>query len=1215
MPKLFRIFLGAVLVAAFLVLFTLRMALPHDDWQSRLAGGMAMALVFVGAGWCLLSIRDPKRRSTACITCGSMLIIGSMTIASDGPARLTMAAGGLLALLGGLLTVLAAKVAGVGDEGREADDREATPAPETTERNDEPAAGRRPGKRVPVLAALLAGTLALHAPHAAEAAPTTVFEHVRLLAMDGTPVREDQTVVVADGRIQAIAAAGGLDLPAAAQRIDGRGRTLIPGLIDMHVHVPREDEDDARRTLALLLANGVTTARSMAGHASHLALRKRLAAGELAGPRLVAAAPALNDRTVAGVDDAHARVEQARKDGYELIKSHHLTDVAVWRAVQDEARAQGLPVAGHVASPIGLDRALAANQQVEHLDGFIAALLPEDAPERAIPFGQLPPPQVLAAVERDRLPGLARRVAAGGHPQVPTLALFAGLFGGTETADTMATRPELRYVPAATRQAWAGQVAQVADIPGIDALGPEFVRLRGDIVRALADAGVPLMAGSDSPQAFMVAGFALHRELAALVNAGLTPLQALAAATRTPGAYLGRTAAAGTPIAAAPPLGVIAPGAAADLVLLDGNPDQDIAATARIAGVMRGGRWHDRTDLDALLDAAAEDGTSGANTGTGTAEVWLIRHAEAGEGPDPALTPAGARRADGWHEAIGAPELARVYATDTRRSRETAAAIAADTGATVELYDPGDPGALIRHLRERAEPALVVAHSNTLPPLAAALGAPDVVPVDHDEHDRLYRVAISSAQALAARPGTRACTLPQLAAPALCGQVEVAEGGSDPDRMIPVHYAVLPATGTARHDPLVVLPGGPGLGGVQIAAGVAQLFADLHRDRDLILIDQRGTGASNPLRCELPDDLGAALGSLSENDMEQVRACREALSAHADLDRYTTPLAVADMERVRAALGIGRWDLFGMSYGTRPALEYARRHPQRVGRLVIRAPAPVQMALPLHTPRDAQDAFDRLARACAADHACAARYPDLPGMLERTLARLEDGPVEVGVVDPRTGQPVQARFDRAAFGTSMFFLLYMPELYSHVPRVLASAAAGDFSPMASAVAPVLLGTLHQVALGHRWSVVCAEDVPLIDEADIGPLTRGTFMGRQAVDAEREACAGWPSAPVPADYLEPVALEHPVLLIAGTVDPVAPPRWGRWLIAHGLSDARLLVVDGASHMPVFPGCTGRLVRDFLDGTAPDALDAACTGSPVFADFVLPRTAGSAAPADK
>src|SRR5690606_3438348 len=201
--------------------------------------------------------------------------------------------------------------------------------------------------------------------------------------------------------------------------------------------------------------------------------------------------------------------------------------------------------------------------------------------------------------------------------------------------------------------------------------------------------------------------------------------------------------------------------------------------------------------------------------------------------------------------------------------------------------------------------------------------------------------------------------------------------------------------------------------------------------------------------------------------------------------------------------------------------------------------------------------------------------------------RLSEQPVAVGITDPSTGQPVTLTVDREELGSMLFTLLYVPDLYRHVPALLSAAADGDLGPLVRMAHPVATGTMAQIAGGLRWSVVCNEDVPLIDGVE--EATAGTFWGRAAVDAEREACAEWPQADVPADYFEPFSVPHPVLILSGTVDPVTPPRWGE-LLEQTLPNAQHVRLSGASHMPAFPGCTPEVVRGFLEARAP--VDARC-----------------------
>ena len=288
-----------------------------------------------------------------------------------------------------------------------------------------------------------------------------------VLPMTGTERLSNQTVLVRGDRIVAVGPRGRVKVPAGARTVDARGKVLMPGLVDMHIHlapVPGEPGDAAQRALAVMLAHGVSTARGMAGSPANLEVRARIEAGELAGPRLYAAAPALNDAKVPSAEAAREAVRAAKGAGYDLIKSHHLSDPSIWQAVQDEARAQKLPVAGHVAGQVGLDRAMSAGQQIEHLDGVIAALLPKDSPEAATEFGQIPPPPVMAMAGRAsdaELSTFAQKAAAAKSWHVPTLGLFEKIVDLETSAAALIASPDMRYVPDAALKQWAGQSQQL----------------------------------------------------------------------------------------------------------------------------------------------------------------------------------------------------------------------------------------------------------------------------------------------------------------------------------------------------------------------------------------------------------------------------------------------------------------------------------------------------------------------------------------------------------------------------------------------------------------------------------------------------------------------------------------------------------------------------------------------------------------------------------
>lgn len=458
---------------------------------------------------------------------------------------------------------------------------------------------------------MLKPALVLCAALAADSTPVpaldpavTVFRRVHVVTGEGDEVRENAAVLVRDGRIEAVVDDADVTVPAGARIVDGNGeRWLIPGLVDMHVHVPPDGPapgSSAWRALNLLLVHGVTTARGLFGHPSHPALRDAITAGSLVAPTLYVAGPALHDGNCASAEAARAAVTKQHEAHFDAIKSHEITDPEVWGAVAACARELGIPVAGHVPNAIGLDRALESGQQIEHLDGFAMQLLPD--PDAIEPFGQFPSPQALDAIDATRIEPLARRVADAGAWNTPTLALFEFLADPSPSPDALLARAEMRYAAKSGREAWAKQWEQhrqvMASLP--EDFGPRFARMRGSLVKALDAAGAKLMAGSDSPQLFQLTGFALHAEIEALERAGLTPLAALRTATSNPAEYLRGLPRQGSAQGYAADFGVIAKDHRADLVLLRADPRSSVANTRAIEGVMLRGRWLDRAALDAL---------------------------------------------------------------------------------------------------------------------------------------------------------------------------------------------------------------------------------------------------------------------------------------------------------------------------------------------------------------------------------------------------------------------------------------------------------------------------------------------------------------------------------------------------------------------------------------------------------------------------------------
>ena len=427
---------------------------------------------------------------------------------------------------------------------------------------------------------------------AASATDAAVITRVNVISMLEPGVQMARDVTVRDGRIVAVDAGGTAEAAEAALVIDGTDRFLIPGLAEMHAHVPVETvyRDEV---LFLWLANGITVARGMLGHPRHLGLRDDLLAHRVLGPRLITSGPSFSGRSGGGPEAVAARVRGQQRDGYDFLKVHPGLTADEFDALVAAARESGISFAGHVTASVGLWRSLEAGQTtVDHLDGYFDVLLPEDAevPEgSAFSFGL----GLTPFVDPDRISAVAERTRALGGAVVPTETLSENT-AGAHAWRAMTERPEFRYLPEELRANYVARLQRGARMITPET-GAEFLALRKRLIGALHDAGVPVLLGSDSPQIFNVPGFSIHRELEAMVAAGLTPYEALATGTTAPAAFFGTAA-----------WGAIEPGRDADLVLLEADPLDDIGNTRRIEGVMVRGRWLDRAELDAGLAAIAE---------------------------------------------------------------------------------------------------------------------------------------------------------------------------------------------------------------------------------------------------------------------------------------------------------------------------------------------------------------------------------------------------------------------------------------------------------------------------------------------------------------------------------------------------------------------------------------------------------------------------------
>ncbi len=444
---------------------------------------------------------------------------------------------------------------------------------------------------------------------------------------------------------------------------------------------------------------------------------------------------------------------------------------------------------------------------------------------------------------------------------------------------------------------------------------------------------------------------------------------------------------------------------------------------------------------------------------------------------------------------------------------------------------------------------------------------------------------------------------PNMRYEALEGTYEVfenREAGSG--RKIGLHFIVIPAKSpNPRPDPIFVLAGGPGLG----VTGQYNRWKSswMRHDRDIVLVDQRGTGQSNPLTCEMPgssENLQGYLDPLFE-DLEPFRECRDELQKKADLTQYTTPIAMDDLDELRAALGYERINLYGGSYGTRAALVYMRRHGDRVRTATLMGIAPISFENPLYHAGEAQRALDLTFDECAADPACAAAFPRLREEFAAVLARLD---AEPAVITPRrqgTDERVTLKLTREGFTGALRYMMYYTSTGRRVPLFIHQIHEENYLPFVRQTIEGLRPLHAGIAFGMLLSVTCSEDVPRISEEEIVRETAGTFTGDGRVRRQKEVCALWPKADVPAAYGEPVRCSAPTLLFSGTLDPVTSPRFGEEAARH-LPNSLHLVVPG------YHGVGGpridEIIRNFLKRGSIEGLDTSKTSEVTLPPFALP-----------
>ena len=460
--------------------------------------------------------------------------------------------------------------------------------------------------------------------------------------------------------------------------------------------------------------------------------------------------------------------------------------------------------------------------------------------------------------------------------------------------------------------------------------------------------------------------------------------------------------------------------------------------------------------------------------------------------------------------------------------------------------------------------------------------------------------AVASAAAAAVSFGQLAftpCTLSQpgqaQTVPARCAVMEVPENRSSPNgRRIEISIAWVPSTAKRpAADPVVLLAGGPGQSAQQAFPSIQHAFRDILRQRPVLLIDQRGTGRSRPLTCPRTLD-AAALQELDSASTAEARrltaACRDEIGPDVDLRAYTTNDYIADLEAVRQALGVDRFNLIGVSYGTRVGLEYLRRHPASVRTLVLDSVVPPRLRLGEEHAQNLEAAVNAQFARCEADAECKRRFGSPRVKLDELLQRLRAQPQRVTYRDPLSHETREDLLTDASVVAVVRFYSYAPQLFGMVPMLLADAIDGRPEALLAQSRMMEQMVGEQIYVPLQLSVSCAEDAPGMRA---NPADAGTIMGAQFVEFTQAQCSEWPRGPVPPDFHEPVQSDRPVLLLSGELDPVTPPRYGAE-VQRTLPASRHFVLRGQGHSVLGAGCAPRLIADFIERADARGLDGRC-----------------------
>lgn len=435
---------------------------------------------------------------------------------------------------------------------------------------------------------------------------------------------------------------------------------------------------------------------------------------------------------------------------------------------------------------------------------------------------------------------------------------------------------------------------------------------------------------------------------------------------------------------------------------------------------------------------------------------------------------------------------------------------------------------------------------------------------------------------------------------ARCGTLTVPEDRSNPDgRKIELNVAVIPAIKrNPEKDALFLLAGGPGQAAIEAYPAMISIIFPLHESRDIVLVDQRGTGKSNPLRCLNPEDDALS----DEQVLEKLKSCPDTLDA--DLRFYTTEIAMTDLDEVRAALGYETINIYGASYGTRAALTYLRMFPDHIRTVTLDAVVDADFVMFMDVAKDGQASLDKFFARCEADDACKSNFPDLRNEFEGLISRVEETPAKITIPHPLTNMLLDVTVTRQMITSMVFNTLYLPDLVATLPLAIHEAYVDEnYVPLISQALLVNAGLYD----GMFYAVACTEDAPLISASEAAKRGENSVFGDRTVDFAA-VCAEWPKGKVSPEFREPVVSDVPVLILSGDADPITPP-WHADIVAESLTNEIHLVFLGMGHGNLSSPCSTDLFKAFIESASIEGLDTVCVDGvqppPFFVDFSGPR----------